>query len=272
MHAVSTAISASKPFGYLNISAYDPPDSRPKAAPMPRIAKSSGDISGATPSTATAADVHVAGTAAIKAAPAIAILKTAEAAAANVADMLARMRALAVQAAAARTTTAERGELTVAFASLAAAITAVVLGARVRKPSQPADADTLGKAEAGADTGDILTLDPFSPDLTAAGLGVDRAAVDTQGNAVQAVATLDDAMDQVLVARALLGAQQAQLEFQAATMAGTEGVPALDGTIEDVEAAAENARLLSAQMKAHAAAAATASANQIPPSLLQLIQ
>lgn len=273
MPVVATNTAANSTIRFLNNNTSNQTTSLSKIASGSRIAKPSDDAAGQAISTGFSTDVMVLEQAATNAAEAVAILQTADSAAATVSDILMRMRALATQAGSATMSDTERAYINAEFTNLASEITAVATSARYLDKPLVCNISTFGTVMVGADASDTLMLDPASFDLCANGLGVDTSTLTTQSAATSALGTLASAINTVLTARASLGAQQAQFEFQASTIAtSVEGMKAANSTIEDVDLAAEHARLTSVVVKLNAAAAATASANQMPKALLKLLQ
>ena len=90
--------------------------------------------------------------------------------------------------------------------------------------------------------------------------------------ATAALSILDSAIDKVSNARATIGAFESQFNFSASSIqTQTQNLQAANSAIKDVDIAAEQAALSSAQVKVQAAVAAETSANQMPQALLKLL-
>jgi flagellin len=111
--------------------------------------------------------------------------------------------------------------------------------------------------------------------LTTAALfqGVDPATLNltTQANATAMLGTLDTAIDTVSNARAEIGAQESRFNFSSSSIqTQTQNLQSATSTIRDVDVAAEQAALSSAQVKVSAAVSAEVAANNSMQSLLKL--
>jgi flagellin len=274
MPVVSTNTTANTTIRYLNFNASDQSSSVSKISSGSRIVKASDDAAGAAISANVTADVRVLEQATINASHAISILQIADGAAAGITDILSRMRALATQASSATVTDTERGFINSEFTSLVTEIDSIALYTRYKDRQVISNLSSYGAVMVGSDATDVLNLDPTSFDLRASGsLAISGVTVDTQGNAVSALSTIEGAMDKVMLARSSFGAQQSQFEFQYKTLAtSVENLQAVNSTIEDVDVASEQAKLTSVEVKVQAAVAATATANQMPQALLKLMQ
>ena len=117
-----------------------------------------------------------------------------------------------------------------------------------------------------------LTQSAFT---TAAGTNDTDGVIDatTISSAVDAIATIDTALQTVATERASLGATQAQLESTVRNLANVaENTAAAAGRIMDTDYAAETANLTKAQILQQAATSILAQANAQPQSVLSLLQ
>ena len=83
---------------------------------------------------------------------------------------------------------------------------------------------------------------------------------------------LDSAIDSVSSARAEIGAQESRFNFSADSISTqTQNLQSANSAIKDVDIAAEQATLSSAEVKTQAAVSAETAANQMPQYLLKLL-
>ena len=115
-------------------------------------------------------------------------------------------------------------------------------------------------------------------------LGIGNAIVDViaraeddflvaQGMHKGAMALIDTAIDTISEARATAGALISRFEFRGQQIATSlENIDAAKSAIMDVDLAAEQSKLVSNQVLVQAAVSAVSQANQIPQSLLRVLQ
>jgi flagellin len=278
MPVISTNTAANSAVRYLNVNSADQSSSLSKIASGSRINKASDDAAGLAISTRISSDVVALEQAATNASHAIAMLQTADGGAANVSDILMRMKALASQSASATVTATGgadtmRAYIDAEFQELDNEINAIASSTRYNGQSLLDGTGTFGNVLVGSDAADLISLSlNTTADLSSATLGIAALAVDTQAGALAAVTALDTALDTVSTARANIGAAQSRFEFRAATIAtSVENLSAANSAIEDVDIAAEQAKLSSSEVKVQAAVAAAASANSMPQALLKLL-
>ncbi len=122
----------------------------------------------------------------------------------------------------------------------------------------------------GSSATDTITIKLTS--LSSSALGLSSSGVDTLANAQTALGTLDSAIDRVSAARADIGAQESRFNFSADSISTqTQNLQAANSAIKDVDIAAEQATLSSAEVKTQAAVSAETAANQMPQYLLKLL-
>ena len=108
--------------------------------------------------------------------------------------------------------------------------------------------------------------------LKSSALGVSTLNVTSQTNANAALTALDSAIDTVSAARASIGAQESRFNFSSDSISTqTQNLQSANSAIKDVDIAAEQAKLSSAEVKTQAAVSAEAAANQMPQYLLKLL-
>lgn len=154
------------------------------------------------------------------------------------------------------------------ISSLAANVsnfTSKVLGGLPSVPGQPTVA---GNAKANPPTQTIPAV-PTVPAVPA----LSSTAVDTASAAASAFASIDAAIDQISEARANLGSFISRFEFRQQQIATSkENIDAANSSILDVDIAVEQSKLVSSQVLVQASVAALSQANQLPQSLLRLLQ
>ena len=123
------------------------------------------------------------------------------------------------------------------------------------------------------DTMNVLTPVPATATGEASPHGLDSVSVTTQHHAWLAMRKIDSALDQVNSARATLGALQTRFEKAIANIGiMNENIAAARGRIVDADFASETAHLSRTQILQQAGTAMVAQANQLPQSVLQLLQ
>ena len=117
-----------------------------------------------------------------------------------------------------------------------------------------------------------LRFDPSIYDARASSLGIDSAEIESQEDAVDSIATLDEALGIVNAQRANFGAIQSRLQATVRNL-GTQTLnqDAARSVIEDVDVAFATSRLASNNVIKSAGIASLAQANSIPASALRLL-
>ncbi len=223
----------------------------------------------------------------------ISMAQTAEGALSKVGDNLQRMRELAVQAANDTNGTSDRDSLNKEYQQLAQEIARVVTSTQFNnRPLLSSAASTV--FQVGANTGADNQITIPAVDMKAAapgGLGVvagASGAPDTLDGALGSLAAvgagtaneaklsmtaIDGALDLVNNTRAVYGAAQNRFEAVISNLqVAAENTSAARSRIMDADFAAETANLSRTQILQQAGTAMVAQANQIPQSVLKLIQ
>ena len=203
----------------------------------------------------------------------ISMLQVTEGTYNEVTTILQRMRDLAVQGATESLSSTETTYLDSEHIKLASALDTVINQAKFGNTDLIDATDPLTKViHAGADASDTIAITLSTTDVdNADGLSVDASDI-TIGDAA-AITKIDSALDAVASHRALLGAQQAQLESTVRNLANVaENTAAAAGRIMDTDYAAETANLNKAQILQQAATSILAQANAQPQAVLALLQ
>lgn len=219
----------------------------------------------------------------------ISMAQTAEGALGKLSDNLQRMRELAVQAANDTNGTTDRGSLDKEFQQLAQEIARIV-GSTSFNGRQLLDNNNPTVFQVGANTGadnqitimavNLTGSTPGGLDITAGtpptlggSLGSLIGAGSSAADARLSMAAIDTALDLVNNTRATFGAAQNRFEAVISNLqVAAENTAAARSRIMDADFAAETANLSRTQILQQAGTAMVAQANQLPQSVLKLIQ
>jgi len=207
----------------------------------------------------------------------ISLAQTAEGAIGKVGDMLQRMRELAVQAANATNSSADRLNLEAEFQQLTQEINRTIATTKFNGLPILGDVTAPGPQtqvfQVGANDTDQITIttadlagDPSITALTTNNL-VGAAS------SLAAMTAIDAALTVINAERAQYGAMQNRFEAVIGTLqVASENQSAARGRIMDADFAVETANLSRAQILQQAGTAMVAQANQLPQQVLQLLQ
>ncbi len=219
----------------------------------------------------------------------ISMAQTAEGALGKLSDNLQRMRELAVQAANDTNGTTDRGSLDKEFQQLAQEIARIV-GSTSFNGRQLLDNDNPTVFQVGANTGADNQITITAVNLTGAspgGLAITAGTPPTLGGALGSLLgagssapdarlsmeAIDTALDLVNNTRATFGAAQNRFEAVISNLqVDAENTASARSRIMDADFAAETANLSRTQILQQAGTAMVAQANQLPQSVLKLIQ
>jgi flagellin len=203
----------------------------------------------------------------------ISLAQVAEGGIGKVADMLQRMRELAVQSANATNTTADRSNLDAEFQQLAAEVTRTIANTRFNGLAViGADAATQA-FQVGANAGEQVNVVTTNLSAATTITNVTSGSITSTSAASAAMANIDAALTTVNNERALYGAAQNRFEAIIATLqVSVENQAAARGRIMDADFATETAALSRAQILQQAGTAMVAQANQMPQQVLSLLQ
>ncbi len=219
----------------------------------------------------------------------ISMAQTAEGALGKLSDNLQRMRELAVQAANDTNGTTDRGSLDKEFQQLAQEIARIV-GSTSFNGRQLLDNDNPTVFQVGANTGADNQITITAVNLTGAspgGLAITAGTPPTLGGALGSLLgagssapdarlsmeAIDTALDLVNTTRATFGAAQNRFEAVISNLqVAAENTASARSRIMDADFAAETANLSRTQILQQAGTAMVAQANQLPQSVLKLIQ
>lgn len=273
MPAINTNTAANSAVRYLNINSAQESSSLSKLSSGSRITSASDDAAGLAISTRISSDVTTLQQAATNASQATAILQTADGGASNISDILARMKSLASESASGTTTDSSRAYINSEFSQLTSEIDSIATGTRYSSQSLLDGTSVFSSGVSvlvGSSGSDTITITLTS--LTSSSLGVSSLDVSTLSDATSALTALDTAIDTVSAARASIGAQESRFNFSSDSISTqTQNLQSANSAIKDVDIAAEQAKLSSAEVKTQAAVSAESAANQMPQYLLKLL-
>ena len=236
-----------------------------------RINRAADDAAGLAKSESLRAEIRGSRQAIRNAQDGVSFVQTAEGALNEVHSILQRMRELAVDAANTATTdgTAQQAEIT----ELLAEIDAIGNNSTFAGLSVFSDYSSSGGAltfHVGANAG--ATLD-ITQDLTLSGGALSVDSVDVSADADAAITAIGAAIDTVSSTRATLGATQNRLEHVVANLSvAVENLSASESRVRDTDMAEEMVSFTRNQIMVQAGTAMLAQANQVPASVLSLLQ
>jgi flagellin len=206
----------------------------------------------------------------------ISLFQTVDGAAAEVENILTRMRELAIQMTNGTYDTDDRTNANQEFSALKTEIDRIADNSAFNRTSIADGSPSGVLIQSGADAGDQLLASALTlPNLTtgSAGLNVSGAAITSATAAATAVTTVDAAIVEVAGERAKAGASINRLGF---ALSNAQNVSqrlkeALSG-LQDTDYAAESAALARGMVLAQAGSAMLAQANQAPQYVLMLLK
>lgn len=238
-----------------------------------RIANAGDDPAGFGISERMRAQVQSLGQAARNAQDGSSLVQTAEGALNEVNANLSRMRELAVQAANGTMSDADRDVIDNEFGALVEEIDRIATTTEFNKIPLLDGTQASLDLQVGIDAGEVITI--TLSDLSAATLGLEAVGfdVDSQSNAVAALAVIDTATGSINQVRGGLGVTQNRLESSIRSIANTrENLASAESRIRDVDVAAETADLTRNTIMQQAAVAVLSQANSQPQIALSLLQ
>jgi flagellin len=277
MPVVATNTAANSALRYLNNNSSAASSSVGKLASGSRIVKASDDAAGLAIGTRLKADVTALTQAGINAAQGASVVQVADGGLARIGDVLQRMKALAAQSLSGVPTDTERGFIDAEYQQLVSEVTAIAETTRFNGQSLLDGTSTSQSYFVGTDVSDTIDVDfgglaAASAAFDSVSLGV-NLSVGTAAAAALAMTAIDAAIDSISEARATAGALISRFEFRGQQIATSlENIDAAKSSIMDVDLAAEQSRLVSSQVLVQAAVSAVSQANQIPQSLLRVLQ
>ena len=210
------------------------------------------------------------------------LLQTADGALVETANMLQRMRELAVQSSNGVNSGSQRSYLDKEFKSLQTEIDRIAANTMWNNMPLIAGSGTGGVSsitftfQAGISSGQTIpvTIDSMATSgLGVAATGSSAVTIATFGAAQSAITAIDLAIESVSLSRSSMGATMNQLSYSADNMTNiSTNIGASRSTILDTDYATASAQLAKNQIISQAATAMLAQANQQPQSVLTLLK
>ena len=277
MPVVATNTAANTATRFLNYNTSMASSSVGKLASGSRIVRASDDAAGLAIAARLNSDVVALQQASINASQGASMVQVADGGLNRIGDVLQRMKALAAASLSGVPTDNERAFIDAEYQELINEIDGIAATTRFNGDSL-LDGTGTGAAEffVGTDANDTIDVD-FSAlasvsNFTSATMTL-TATVTTAAQATTAMGQIDLAIDVISEARANAGAFISRFEFRGQQIAtSTENIQAAESAISDVDLAAEQAKLVSSQVLVQASVSALSQANQIPQSLLRVLQ
>jgi flagellin len=202
----------------------------------------------------------------------ISLAQTADSAAGSIADILVRMRDLAMQASTGTLGDDDREAIQTEVTALISQIGDVATRTTFNGNSLLDGSVAAGfDIQTGLDDGQVVNI--TVADLQADALGVDALDFSTAAGASGALATLDTAIQTVATERANLGAQQNRLTSAVDNLTSTvTNLSESKSRIEDADFSVESTNLAAAGILAQASTAMLAQANQSQQGVMNLLR
>jgi len=278
MPVVATNTAANSALRYLNYNSSMASSSVGKLASGSRIVKASDDAAGLAIGTRLKADVTALTQAGINASQGASVVQVADGGLARIGDVLQRMKALAAQSLSGVPTDTERAFIDAEYQELISEVSDIATTTRFNGDSLLDGTAATADYFVGTDVSDTITVDfqqlaAGQVGFTAGALSINSVAVSSAASAAAAMSLIDAAIDVISEARATAGALISRFEFRGQQIATSlENIDAAKSAIMDVDLAAEQSKLVSNQVLVQAAVSAVSQANEIPQSLLRVLQ
>lgn len=278
MAVVNTNIGASVAQAALASNARDLRSAMTELSTGQKINSAADNASGLAMSNRMTSQINGLGAAIDNANDAISMVNTAEGALDEITDMLQRMRELAVSAKNGTTTAEDRDYLDAEYQQLIAEIERVAQNTQWNGGNViDGTAGTSGTVTFHVGANSAQTIDVVFGDMTNSGTGkmatVGAGDVDTTTNAGTAITNLDTAIKDVSNQRAVFGAASNQLEHAVDNLTNVKiNAEASRSRILDTDYAESTAELARTQIIQQAGTAMLAQANQLPQTVLALLQ
>ncbi len=205
----------------------------------------------------------------------ISLVQVAEGGLSEVSNILVRMRELSIQSASDTVGGREREYLNKEYQQLVQEVD------RIAETTQFSGMNLLnGKGSGlmefhvgnGAESINRIEFDSNEANATSSSLGISGTGIDEKSGARDSLSSIDEALHSVNGFRATFGAVQSRLQTTVSNL-GTQVVnqEAARSTIEDVDVAAESAKMASDSIIKQAGIATLSQANGVPASALRLV-
>jgi flagellin len=208
----------------------------------------------------------------------ISLIQTAEGALSETHSILNRMRDLSVQASNETNSATDLEAIDSEMTELGSEIDRIAKTTKFNEKSLLATDGTTFKLQIGANTDAEDTLTVTIDAMDTAGLAIDALAdikvpATANANAQLNIGSIDDAIKEVSAQRTSLGANQNRLDHTINNLSTTkENLSEANSRITDVDMAEEMTSFTKSNILAQAATSMLAQANQMPQSVLSLLQ
>jgi len=279
MTVINTNIAATITANSMKTNARAMETSMERLSTGKRINSASDDAAGLAIETRMTSQIRGLQQAARSANDGVALLQTADGAAAEISNMFQRMRELAVQAQSGTLAADDLTNLNQEFAALANEIDRVATDTTFNNKAIIGGAAGAIKISVGADETDVITFTTKSLELSTTGVYTidldDMMTASTGDDAETAgvIGHLDDAIKGIAAERASYGATINRLEYAVDTLNATIlNTQAARSQIVDADYAAETTELARTQIISQASTAMLSQANQAAQSVLALLK
>ena len=240
-----------------------------------RITKSADDAAGLAIATNLDAQTKGLRQATRNANDGISLVQTAEGGLNEVSNILTRMRELTIQAASDTVGDTERGFLDKEYQQLVSEVDRIsesttFNGSNLLNGEGSGTLDFQVGAFAGEQN--VIAFDSAETDASSSSIGIDGTGVADKSDALSSIESIDDAINTVSGQRANLGAIQSRLNSTVSNLeVQTINQDNARSVIQDVDVAAESAKLASSRIVKQAGISTLAQANGLPNSALSLV-
>ena len=206
------------------------------------------------------------------------LAQTADGALNETANMLQRMRELAVQSASGTYSNTQRGYLQTEFTALGSQIDKVASettwnGMTVLTGTTGSSTSGTFTFQSGQASGQSISVSITSMALSGMAMTAAAVGISSAASASSAIASIDTAIGLVNTQRAIIGAGINQMTYAADNLTNISGnIQASRSTIMDTDYATASTQLSKAQIIQQASTAMLAQANQQPQSVLALLK
>jgi flagellin len=272
---IATNIASQQVQKNLKSVSSDANNSLEKLSSGKRITKSADDAAGLAIATNLEAQTKGLRQATRNANDGISLVQTAEGGLNEVSNILVRMRELTVQAASDTVGDNERGFLDQEYQQLVTEVDRIS-DSTTFNGTQLLNGEGEGTLDfqVGAFSGDQnrISFDSSATDASTSSIGIDGSGVSGKDEALDSIASIDDAINQVSGQRANLGAIQSRLGSTVSNLeVQTINQDSARSVIQDVDVAEESAKLAASSVVKQAGISTLAQANALPNNALRLV-
>ncbi len=239
-----------------------------------RITRAADDAAGLGISETLRAQIRSINQAARNANDGISLLQIADGGAANIGNLLGRLRELAEQSASGILGATERSYLDQEFVALRSEIDRIASVTEFNNVKLLSGADNNSLSiQIGFRSSANDTLSIALNDLTTSDLSLSSVNVSTSSGALSALSNIDSAISAVASARATIGSLQNRIDAAVQNLqVANENITAAESRIRDADIAFETSQFVRNQILVQAGTSILAQANTLPQQALALLQ